>query len=320
MNTACRICDHRGEAQGYVCKERMFGWGDEFPYFQCQRCSCLQIASLPSDLGRFYPANYQSYRHQSVPQHGWKSYLAGLRDRVAATSTGLAGKFVRRFGSDRSDLNALAQVPARREMRILDVGCGGGQLLAVLRRAGFRNLAGIDPFLPGDVEVLPGLIVRKQSLDQVEGEFDLIMLHHVFEHLPSGQEILGFCRQRLSREGKVLLRFPVADSDAWEEYRECWVQLDAPRHLFLHTRSSFQLLAGKAGLKIEKWFCDSSAFQFQGSELYRKGQPLFDRTGAATRVETFFTSQEMDAFADRARKLNAAGRGDQVVAILSAEK
>jgi SAM-dependent methyltransferase len=254
---------------------------------------------------------------QVIPKHGWKSRLAALRDFSVATNAGFLGKLINRFMPARPDLSSLAQVPLHKEMRILDVGCGSGSLLNFLQRAGFESLAGIDPFLPDDIQISPNVFVRKLSLGQVQEHFDLIMFHHVFEHVESGQETLRLCRERLSDHGKILLRFPTADSDAWEYYRENWVQLDAPRHFFLHTRSSFELLAKKADLKIEKWFCDSTSFQFWGSELYQRNQPLFGGDGVAILPETYFSKMEMKSFAQRTREANAHKRGDQIGVVLS---
>src|SRR5258706_2198097 len=262
MNYTCRICSSSAKHTIYLCREKMFGWPDEFTYFQCANCGCLQIAVVPGDLNRFYPPNYYSFHVKPRPQTGWKSHLAGRRDFSAATGTGVFGKWLAHVTPAGSDVASLAAVPTRRDMSILDVGCGRGRLLSILHRAGFKHLSGADPFLPEDIEVLPGLQVRKLSVEQIHEQFDLIMLHHVFEHIESGGQMLQACRERLTPNGKILLCFPTADSDAWEQYRENWVQLDAPRHLFLHTRSSFKLLAGKSGLKVEKWVCDSSAFQF----------------------------------------------------------
>jgi SAM-dependent methyltransferase len=317
MNFTCQICASNGQHKIYHCREQMFGWGDKFTYFQCAGCGCLQIAAVPADLARFYPATYNSYHSQMVPQQDWKSRLAARRDFSMATATGFSGRMINRFMPARPDLSALAHVPARQQMRILDVGCGSGALLNFLQRAGFESLAGIDPFLPEDVQVSPKVSVRKLRLDQVQEQFDLIMFHHVFEHVESGQETLRLCGQRLTAQGKILLRIPTADSDAWEQYRENWVQLDAPRHLFLHTRNSLGLLAKKAGMKVEKWLCDSTTFQFWGSELYRRNQPLFDGNGVATIPENHFSKAELKTFAARTKKANAQQRGDQVVAVLS---
>jgi len=317
MNQTCRICSSNAQHATYVCHEKMFGCPDEFPYFQCSDCGCLQIAAVPVDLGRFYPANYHSFHSQIIPQKGLKSRLAAARDFSMATNAGFLGKLINQFIPTRPDVLSLGSVPLRRENRILDVGCGGGQLLCFLHRAGFHWVTGADPFLSGDIEAQPGVVVRKLTLEQIQEKFDLIMLHHVFEHMESGLEALKLCRERLLPGGKILLRFPTADSEAWKLYRQDWVQLDAPRHLFLHTRTSFNLLVKKTGLKIEKWFCDSTTFQFWGSELYQKNQPLFDRTGKATLPENHFSEMEMKAFAQRTKKVNAAQQGDQVVALLT---
>lgn len=313
MSFTCRICFNSVENKPYPCYEKMFGWGDEFTYFQCSQCSCLQISGIPQELERFYPQNYYSFHAESLPQKGLKSRLAARRDFSAATGTDILGKLLMKLVPARLDLLCLSRIPLRPEMNVLDVGCGRGQLLTALHRAGFRKLSGIDPYLAESVEVLPGLVVRKVRLEQMHETFDLIMLHHVFEHLESPLQTLESCRERLTNRGKILLRFPTADSEAWERYRENWVQLDAPRHLFLHTRRSVNLLAERAGLKIEQWWCDSTEFQFWGSDLYREGIALT----TATDLKTYFSETERRRFRRRAAHLNRTGRGDQVVVVLS---
>jgi hypothetical protein len=76
------------------------------------------------------------------------------------------------------------------------------------------------------------------------------------------------------------------------------------------------LLAKNAGLKIEKWFCDSTSFQFWGSELYQRNQPLFGAEGIAATPENNFSKTEMKSFAERTESANARQRGDQVIVIL----
>lgn len=316
----CRICSNANANKTYLCREKMLGLKDGFLYFQCAECGCLQIAAIPSDLSQWYPANYYSFNSGPVPQKGLKSWLARKRDAAAATGIGLLGTILGKVISARLDLVSLAAIPARKEMAILDVGCGGGHLLSVLRRAGFPYLAGIDPYLEEDNEVLPALWVRKLPLKQITDQFDLIMFHHAFEHVKDGLEMLSNCRRLLKPAGKILVRFPTVDSDAWDNYRTNWVQLDAPRHLFLHSRKSFDLLARCAGLTVKKRWCDSTAFQYWGSELYEKGLALYDRNGRAVAPGEHFTKAQIRRFAQKARTANARGRGDQVVLILSRGK
>jgi len=293
----------------------MFGWGDKFEYFRCEGCGCVQIAHVPQDLARFYPRNYYSFNMAPVPQQGLKSWMAGLRDSWAATGSGVLGRLLHHVKEATLDVRSLGGIPARKDMRILDVGCGRGVLLSALSRAGVGQLEGVDPYLSDDVQVLPGLRVSKKELDQVTGEYDLIMLHHVFEHLEFAGQLLTAGRQKLAKKGKILLRFPTPESEAWERYRENWVQWDAPRHLFLHTRKSVGILAEQAGLKIEKCWCDSFAFQFWGSELYTRGLSL-EGNATSEEVRKRFSAKQMKSFARESEKLNASGRGDQLVVIL----
>ena len=116
----------------------------------------------------------------------------------------------------------------------------------------------------------------------------------------------------LKPEGVALVRIPVADSWAWRHYGADWVQLDPPRHLFLHTRRSMDLLAAAAGLKVERVVHDSTAFQFWGSEQYRRGIPLQDpRSYARNPRASAFSAGEIRTFEARAAELNACGEGDQ---------
>jgi SAM-dependent methyltransferase len=298
----------------------MFGGGEEFDYFCCGDCGCLQIERVPEDLARYYPPNYYSFHLQPVPQRGLKSWLAAKRDFSAATGRGVLGRLLNKSKRARDEILALGGIPARKEMRILDVGCGRGDVLSILYRAGVGHLEGVDPYLSGDVEVLPGLRVCKRALQEVSGEFDIIMLHHAFEHVQFGLELLAAARQRLSGEGQILLRLPTAESAAWERYRQNWVQLDAPRHLFLHTRKSLGILAEQAGLGVERSWCDSSAFQFWASELYEQGLSLYDQSGSSRDPKNYFSKAQMRAFVRQTKILNATDRGDQLAVILRARK
>jgi hypothetical protein len=103
----------------------------------------------------------------------------------------------------------------------------------------------------------------------------------------------------------------------WDLYQEFGVQLDAPRHFFLHSRASFELLVRQAGLKLESRWCDSNGFQFWGSELYRRGLPLNDKNGEQVDPSVHFSKRQLAGFEHEAERLNAIDRGDQLVAILS---
>ena len=313
----CRICGNSESNVQYQGSERQFGFGGSFLYFQCASCGCLQLATVPADLSPYYPPHYYSYRLYPLPQHGLKSWLARRRDFELLTGRRGIVSMLDRWSPVRLEMDALARLPLSPSMSILDVGCGRGQLLSRLWRAGFKDVLGADPYLLADNEVVPGLWVRKLSLSDIDRHFDLIMLHHVFEHVEDGLKMLADCRTRLKPQGRILVRIPTIDGEAWRRYGVHWVGLDAPRHLFLHGRSSFERLARQARLQIVDWRSEEASFHYWGSELYQRGLPTFDAQGNSAQPNEHFNAEQMARFSEQSRTACQANRGDQVAIILA---
>ena len=303
--STCRICGVTADNDFYAVREMMFGTGDLFDYFQCSACSCLQIVEFPVDISRYYPAHYYSFTpKRRLFQHNIvDKAMRRFKDRHTVFNDGIAGSLVSRFSPNKK-LAALSRVPLNEHSRILDVGCGDGWRLYALREIGFRNLFGLDPFLEQDIVYDNGVQVLKRSIHEMRGEWDLVMYHHSFEHVPDPLFELTMVFRLLPAGGCCLLRIPTVSSYAWEHYRENWVQLDAPRHYHLHSLASIEVLAGKAGFVVTEVLYDSTKDQFQGSELYQKGVPLVSGNGM------FGLSQERQ-WKREAKKLNREKRGDQ---------
>lgn len=193
---------------------------------------------------------------------------------------------------------------------ILDVGCGNGARVARLSQFGFGAAEGIDAHLDEPVEMGGRVIARRATLDAVQGRYRLVMFHHSFEHLPDQHAAMRDARRLVRDDGFVMLRIPTCDSAAWEIYGTDWVQLDPPRHLYLHSRESIRRLAEANGLRLVSIEDDSDGFQFWGSEQYKRGIPANDKRGHSKK-NPMFKLAELVEFESRARKLNAEGRGDQ---------
>jgi SAM-dependent methyltransferase len=306
--TSCRICGNAIGNRVHRAREMQFGTGEAFDYVECAECGCVQIAEIPADLQRFYTSLYPPH---ATPERRPAGPLARARKAWLERIYGRPG---RRGGLPflvPSYHEWLRDTGAGLDSSIVDVGAGSGRLLRKMQADGFRNLTGVDPYLPEPVEE-PGLRLVRGHLGDLPGVYDLVMLHHSLEHIPDQAGTLREVARLVGERGTALVRIPVADSWAWRHYGVDWVQLDAPRHLYLHTQRSLAHLARGAGMRIVQVLHDSGGMQFWGSELYRRGLPLVDpESGRMRRSEEEFGRKRKLAYRAQARRLNAAGQGDQ---------
>src|SRR5215472_13549461 len=140
----------------------------------------------------------------------------------------------------------------------------------MLREIGFTNVMGVDLYIANEIDHGNGVKVCKGTLDVIEPSWDVIMLHHSFEHMTNPLQTLQAIVQHLSPGGICLIRIPIASSYAWQHYRTNWVQLDCPRHFFLHSVRSLERLANEAGLRLANTLYDSTATGLAFSELYQR--------------------------------------------------
>ncbi len=307
-SATCRICGVRGEMETYQLREVMFKTFETFDYQFCPACQSMQIENVPDDLHRHYPRNYYSLgdRKSSGIIHSIRS--AGLRYGVDGKS--MVGRLLSWTGRLPSDVTWIQACAPDLNWRVLDVGCGRGDRLMELSLAGFQNLTGIEPFIEKDIEIGPNLRIKRGVLDELTGEFDLVMLHHSLEHVVAPTETMRHVERLLSKDGKALIRVPVMGKWAWRTYGVDWVQLDAPRHLYQFSEQGIAALARSAGLRVRKVVYDSFEFQMYESERIRayrvNGQDIPRHTKA-----------QLAQFKKRSKELNQASDGDQACFVLT---
>ncbi len=305
MTSTCAICGG-GAALSVVASERMMGLGGEYRYDMCGECGCVQLRDVPEGLADFYAGDYYAFTEPERPTRARRVYRRARDAMLFGRFRGLRSvlaPFLPRRVLDVGDW--FATTHARRGSRILDVGCGVGLLLRRLVDEGYTDASGVDPFVDADIAFRGRTLVRKGGIAEIDGEFDLVMFHHSLEHIADQAGTMGHVARLLAPGGYCLIRIPTVSSYAWEEYRDRWVQLDAPRHLYLHSLDSVERLAVASGLRLERIVYDSTDFQFEGSELYRRGLTLKAINGPT------FSRGARWQFYWRANRLNAQHRGDQ---------
>jgi SAM-dependent methyltransferase len=300
----CKFCGNEKENELILAEEKQLGMGDKFEYFVCFNCHCIQIKKVPEDLGKYYPANYYSYQEPTFPSrlNRLNSYIKESLIQYYLGYPDLTG-FLTSFVFDHP-FPWLRKKEVKLDSSILDIGTGAGRKILSLQRSGFTNITGIDPFLEKDIKPDGGLKILKRDLYEIHDKFDFIMLHHSLEHMPDQEEAIRHIGTILNDNGRVLIRIPVANTFAWRKYRENWIGLDAPRHLYIHSVKSMGILTGRTDLEIEEVIFDSGTYQFTGSEKYLKKLPL-------STSDDIFSKEEMKKFEKDALDLNRKKDGDQ---------
>ena len=187
----------------------MFGTREEFDYFECSSCGTLQICEVP-DLAPYYPSDYLSLGdvgEVDLSQTLLRRTAARFAGSYLLNGYGILGKMVLSLKPwvGHHYPQYLREIPGHLsfDSRILDFGCGTGRLLQTLHCFGFRNLHGADAFIGSDVRYQTGVEIKKGTLNELEPAYDLVMLHHSFEHLPEPKTALADIRRLLS-ERRIL--------------------------------------------------------------------------------------------------------------------
>ena len=114
--------------------------------------------------------------------------------------------------------------------RILDFGCGTGAFIEHLDQRKYQA-HGVEPSRAARENAAKHLSIYT-SIKETKGDFQLISLWHVLEHLPDPSGTLSQLDQKLSSNGHLLLALPNFNSWDAKHYGPLWAAWDVPRHLW----------------------------------------------------------------------------------------
>lgn len=210
---------------------------DTFSFSECRVCGNVYLNPRPdvSEFERIYPPNYHSLEFSEKNY----SIVHTVRSRLEA----------------RRLLRYCRGIPD--DARILDVGCGDGFHLSLLRRYGRPtwSLEGID--LDRRAIALAadrGLTVHEGTVEELVGAtapYDLVYTIQTIEHVAQPDEMLAAIGAILKPGGRVVIVTDNTDSlDFGLFKRRYWGGYHIPRHWNLFDRGSLSRLAAKAGLEV----------------------------------------------------------------------
>jgi len=200
------------------------------------RCDACGLAytrprPTPSAMPSFYPASYSGGERR------------GLLDQAES---------LYRARQQREAARWLSELRPRRG-RLLDVGCGRGDLLAVLQHEGWQAF-GVEPSQQGAAAARArGIQVRCSRFEEHrdDEQYDVVVFSGVLEHLHDPLDSLRRARRALSPGGLVaVLYVPLFDSLQARALGSRWIALDLPRHLVHFESTTFPQFAARAGLRV----------------------------------------------------------------------
>jgi 2-polyprenyl-3-methyl-5-hydroxy-6-metoxy-1,4-benzoquinol methylase len=163
-----------------------------------------------------------------------------------------------------------------KEKKILDIGAGTGDFLAMAKSQGFV-VEGVEPSEVARTNAIKKGVQLHADLDALNGQrFNVITLWHVLEHLPDLDKQIERMVSFLEENGTLIIAVPNYNSFDAKHYKSFWAGYDVPRHLWHFSRKSISTLFQRHDMKVAKtkpmWF--DAFYVSLLSEKY-KGNPLY---------------------------------------------
>jgi SAM-dependent methyltransferase len=243
---------------------------DEFTIVRCRRCGLIYLNPRPSKdlLGSYYPTVYyppvQAKPRPQLQQHA-KKFSARIKrwvleDYYGYPSAESAGwlRIVRRImlWPDKTlrELKGRHPLPWKGEGKVLDVGCGAGGNLKTLQDQGWKphGIEISEVAAAHARELVTGNIHTGtlQSAPFPPLSFDLILMSHSLEHLPSPVEALRLAHRLLKDDGLLVVSVPNIESLEFMLFGPWWFQLDPPRHLYHFGKRSLLEIFTQTGFRL----------------------------------------------------------------------
>lgn len=265
----CPLCGHSGALLYKGLVDRLYRVPGQWNFMRCPVCDLMWLNPRPvfEDIPKCYPDSY--FTHETVGNIHLGSSDFKRRLRMAALShywgynhldpqspllRVLAGAAVivpSLRAKITMDLGRML-LPYRANGRVLDIGCGNGVYLALMKQLGWE-VAGveIDPKAAEVARTNFGITVYVGALEDApfeESSFDVVTMSHVIEHVPDPVRFLRLAARFLKPDGEMVIVTPNAKSLGRWLFQEHWYALDPPRHLVLFTPRSLSISLEQTGV------------------------------------------------------------------------
>jgi 2-polyprenyl-3-methyl-5-hydroxy-6-metoxy-1,4-benzoquinol methylase len=232
----CPLCGAENISEFLKAKDHLLT-SETFLIFKCRSCSFVFTQGIPpaDEIGRYYQS--QDYISHSDTRKGLMNNLYHLGRTFMLRKK---YRMVKKFSKGK---------------KLLDIGTGTGYFPGYMKKKGFQVTGvEIDPKAREFAKEEFGVQVYapKDFIDhKIKGNFDVITLWHVLEHLDNFDLYLERMLEQLEPGGSLVIALPNCSALDARYYKEFWAGYDVPRHLWHFTPSTLKILAEKHGLEIK---------------------------------------------------------------------
>jgi 2-polyprenyl-3-methyl-5-hydroxy-6-metoxy-1,4-benzoquinol methylase len=231
----CALCGSRATTRLFTPRPGDSETQSAHPFWCCEECGARFVHPQPdwNERNRHYTEAYPGYlRLETAPGALVAHSMAfGLRRRA---------RFIERFA---------------RPGLLLDVGCGGGDLMAILAARGWRPM-GVEAMAPMAAaaaarSACPALVGDGAALAVASGSCDVVLLWTTLEHAADPRRTLAECARALRPGGLLILNTTSTRSLIAHVTGRHWMGYDTPRVLFVFSPASLRNLLVQSGLHLE---------------------------------------------------------------------
>jgi len=245
----CIVCENIKSRDLYISQDRILGISGKFQIKQCLSCGLLFIDPQPSikTLMKYYASD----KYFAYSESGKLGPFTTIREYIIRNfyRKSIIVKVVAFFVQ-----NSFGMPTYIKNGKVLDIGCGVGDILLLLKKIGFKVYGLEIDKKAVSIARKKGLDVRLGTFKATEGYgnnyFDTIRLYHVIEHLNDPVECLRIARRKLRVGGELIMSTPNVRCLSRFIFGRYWSSLDSPRHLFIFSPQSLSFLARKEGFHV----------------------------------------------------------------------
>lgn len=256
---ACNACDSKELRQIYCdLEDHEEGVPGRWSISECAACKSLILNPRPTAQ-----ALSKAYRN-------YYTHTLSTAENAILDDLSIAGRFARSYlvkryglpakGDELTALVANLAWPLRQQLdyfmrhlpripgRLLDLGCGSGGFLQRARLAGW-DAEGVEPdATAASVARSGGNVKVYDSANSVAGgNFDIITLSHVIEHVHHPRGTLSECFELLRPKGLIWIATPNVEGTGRKTYGKSWQALEIPRHLTMPSASALRAMLEATG-------------------------------------------------------------------------